>query len=215
MPDIVLYTYWRSSSSYRVRFALAAKNLPYTSVPVNLLQGHHELAEHKARSPTGYVPCLFVDGRPAVESVAIIELLDELFPARPLYPRDPWGRAGVRALVEIINAGIQPLQNLNVLARVSTEPGPRKAWSQHFISRGLSAFEALMAGHEARGISGKFAYGETLTAADCFLVPQLYNAQRFGVDLTLFPRAVAAAETALATDAAQAALPERQMDANA
>jgi maleylacetoacetate isomerase len=209
---IVLYTYWRSSSSFRVRFALALKGLSYESIPINLLEGEQSREEHKKRSPTGYVPCIFIDGRPMVESVAIIELLDDLFPTRPLYPKDPWGRAQVRALVEIINADTQPLQNLNVLQRVSDDPEARKSWSKHFISRGLGAFEALMASYEAQGIDGKYAYGDELTAADVFLVPQMYNAQRFGVDLTPYPRATAAAEDALASEAAQVAVPERQPD---
>ncbi len=210
---LVLYTYWRSSSSYRVRFALAVKKLAYQSVPVNLREGEQHSEEHRARSPTGYVPCLFIDGRPVVESVAIIELLDELYPDPPLFPRDPWGRARVRSLVEVINAGTQPLQNLVVLDRVGTEAAARKAWAQHFNARGLAAVERLMMLHEKEGVDGRFVYGDSLTAADIFLVPQMYSAQRFGVDLSPYPRAVAAAEAALATEAAQAAMPERQPDA--
>jgi maleylacetoacetate isomerase len=209
---LVLYTYWRSSSSYRVRIALGLKGLPYESIPINLLEGEHEREEHKKRSPTGYVPCLFIDGRPMVESVAIIELLEDLFPTPALLPKDPWNRAQVRALVEVINADTQPLQNLNVLVRASDDPNVRKEWARHFIARGLSAFEALMATYEAQGIDGKYAYGDTLTMADVYLVPQMYNAQRFGVDLTPYPRACAAADAALASDAAQAAVPERQPD---
>jgi len=220
MANIVLYTYWRSSSSYRVRFALAAKGIAYESVPINLLQGEQRHPSHAARSPTGFIPCLVVDGKPLVESVAIIELLEELFPDPPLYPRDPWGRARVRALVEIVNAGTQPLQNMSVLDRLSSVHGRkeddaevRKAWIRHFVARGLAAFEGLMAANEKEGVEGPFAYGATLTAADIYLVPQMYNAQRYGVDLAPYPRAVAAAEMALQTDAAQAALPERQGDA--
>jgi maleylpyruvate isomerase len=209
---LVLYTYWRSSSSYRVRFALALKGLAYESIPINLLEGEHNREEHRKRSPTGYVPCLFIDGRPMVESVAIIELLEDLFPAPALLPADPWDRAQVRALVEVINADTQPLQNLNVLLRASDDPKARKEWARHFTARGLAAFEALMATYETQGIDGKYAYGDTLTMADVYLVPQMYNAQRFGVDLTPYPRATAAADTALASEAAQAAVPERQPD---
>ncbi|WP_394828351.1 maleylacetoacetate isomerase [Pendulispora albinea] len=214
MSQLVLYTYWRSSSSYRVRFALAVKKLPFQSIPVNLREGEQHRDEHRARSPTGYVPCLFVDGRPLVESVAIIELLDELYPDPPLYPRDPWARARVRSLVEVINAGTQPMQNLAVTDRLASDPALRKEWSRHFNARGLASFERLMALHEQEGVEGRYAYGDTLTAADLFLVPQMYSAQRFGVDLSPYPRAVAAAEAALATDAAQAAIPERQPDAS-
>ncbi|WP_394850774.1 maleylacetoacetate isomerase [Pendulispora brunnea] len=213
MPTLRLYTYWRSSSSYRVRFALQVKKIAYESVAVNLRQGEQHGDEHRERSPTGYVPCLFIDGRPVVESVAIIELLDELFPDPPLYPRDPWARARVRAMVEVINAGTQPLQNLVVLERLGPDPEVRKEWAKHFNTRGLASVERLMTLHEKEGVEGRFAYGDTLTAADLFLVPQMYSAQRFGVDLSPFPRAVAAAEAALSTEAAQAAMPERQPDA--
>lgn len=218
MPKIALYTYWRSSSSYRVRFALAAKKLAYEAIFVNLLEGEHQKDAHRARSPTGYVPCLVVDGRPIVESVAIIELLDDLFPDRPLYPRDPWQRAHVRTLVEVVNSGIQPLQNLSVLHHLEKEhavdAAARKAWIVHFIARGLASFERVLGLHEQQGApQGRYCYGDTLTAADVFLVPQMYNAQRYGVDLAPYPRTVAAAEAALTTEAAQAALPEAQPDA--
>src|SRR4051794_1051569 len=115
IPKLVLYGYWRSSSTFRVRIALAAKKLPYEHAIVNLLKEEQTTDEHKARSPMGYVPCLAVDDRPLVESVAIIELLDEIFPQAPLYPQDPFSRAHVRALVEIVNAGTQPLQNRHVM----------------------------------------------------------------------------------------------------
>jgi len=211
--SLVLYTYWRSSASYRVRFALAVKKLPYQSIPVNLQKGEQHGEEHRARSPTGYVPCLFIDGRLVVESVAIIELLDDLYPDPPLYPRDPWARARVRALVEVINAGMQPLQNTVVMERLGSDVDVRKEWAKHFNVRGLASVERLMALHEKEGVDGRFAHGDTLTAADIFLVPQMYSAQRLGVDLTPYPRVIAAAEAALATDAAQAAMPERQPDA--
>jgi maleylacetoacetate isomerase len=213
MAKVVLYTYWRSSSSYRVRFALAHKKIAYESIPVNILVGEQLKDEHVKRSPTGYVPCLEVDGRPVMESVAIIELLEELFPDPPLYPRDAWGRARVRALVEVVNSGTQPLQNLAVLKHLSDDKNAQKEWAAHFNARGLASIERLMEMHEKEGVEGRFAYGDTLTAADVFLVPQVYSAQRFGVDLSPYPRAVAAAEAALATDAAQSAIPERQADA--
>src|SRR5207253_10532293 len=101
-PKLVLFGYWRSSSSYRVRFALAAKGLAYETMAVDLLKGQQESADHKSKSPMGYVPCLLVDGRPFVESVAIIELLEDIAPSPPLYPKDPFARADVRAVVEMI-----------------------------------------------------------------------------------------------------------------
>jgi maleylpyruvate isomerase len=214
-PRLVLHGYWRSSSTYRVRFALAVKGLAYESATVNLLKEEHTAPAYRAKSAMGYVPCLEIDGQPIVESVAIIELLDEIFPLPPLYPKDPFARAHVRGLVELIAADTQPLQNRHVLLHVSSDPEAQRAWSRHFIARGLSGFEALMERHARAGVTGRYAYGDTLTAADAFLVPQLYNARRFGVDLAPFPRVVAAECAALATDAARAAAPENQRDAPA
>ena len=213
MPEIVLYSYWRSSSSYRVRFALAHKGLPYRYEAVNLLGREQRDASHLSRSPTGYLPCIAIDGRTMIESVAILELLDALFPEPPLYPADPWQRARVRAMVELINAGIQPLQNLNVLERHSADPGERIAWAKHFNERGLAALEQVMATNDASGVRGDFAFGDTLTAADMCLVPQVYGARRFGVDVAQYPRVLSAAQAAGATSAAQAAAPEAQPDA--
>jgi maleylacetoacetate isomerase len=216
MSDLVLYTYWRSSSAYRVRLALAAKGLAYKSVAVNLLQGAQRDESHVARSPMGVVPCLEVDGRAFVESVAILELLEELHPDPPLLPRDPFARARVRALVEVVNSGTQPLQNLHTLERLSPDPEVRKPWIRHFIARGLGAFEAMMATNARESFTGanaKFAYGDTLTLADCYLLPQIYNARRYHVDLTPFPRVAAACEATAATDAGRAAAPEAQPDA--
>jgi maleylacetoacetate isomerase len=162
----------------------------------------------------GYVPCLVVDGKPFVESVAICELLEELAPAPPLLPKTPEDRARVRALVQIINAGTQPLQNLTILEHVGEDKDKRKAWLQHFIGRGLAAFEALARRHEdERGTSGPFSFGATFTMADAFLVPQVYAARRFGVDLAPFPRVERADRAALALPFVKAASPEAQADA--
>src|SRR5947209_20243802 len=118
MATLALYTYWRSSSSYRVRIALGYKGLSWKPIHVNLLDGENRKSEYTKTSPTGYVPCLLVDGKPFVESVAICELLEEIAPTPPLLPRTPEDRARVRALVEVVNAGTQPLQNLSVLDRI-------------------------------------------------------------------------------------------------
>jgi maleylpyruvate isomerase len=213
MRDLVLYTYWRSSSAFRVRIALAAKGIAYRSVAVNLLHDEQKTAEHVARSPMGYVPCLLIDGKAYVESVAIVELLEELHPDPPLYPKDPFSRARVRALVEIMNAGTQPLQNLAVLKHISPDQEARVAWAKHFITRGLAAFESLMTLHEGEGTRGRYAFGDALTAADAFLVPMIYNAKRYKIDLAPYPRVARANDAALATPAVQAALPENQPDA--
>ncbi len=210
---IVLYTYWRSSCSYRVRFALAAKGIVHESIPVNILKGEHRSTEHHARNPMGYVPCLVVDGRPLIESVAILEFLEERFPSPALLPKDPFDRANVRALVELVNAGTQPLQNMSVLERVSVDKLVRDDWARHFIERGIAAIEGLLARFEDAGIPGPYAYGSALTLADCALVPQVYNARRFGIDMDRYPRVTARANAAGQTDAAQRAAPESQPDA--
>jgi maleylacetoacetate isomerase len=213
-PKLVLYNYWRSSSSYRVRLALAAKGLPYEYVAVSLVEGAQSRAEYLARNPFGNVPCLEIDGKPFIESVAIIELLEEIAPTPPLYPRDPFDRAFVRAIVEIINAGVQPYQNLRVLRRVSNDAAAQKEWAHSFIERGLLAVEAMLE-RRARdaGKTDRFAFGDSFGVADIFLLPQIYGARRFGVDLGHMPRLVAIEEAGLATDAAKAAVPEQQSDA--
>jgi maleylacetoacetate isomerase len=207
-PRLLLYGFFRSSSSYRVRLALAAKGLAYESVAVNLLQGEQLAEEHRRRSPTGYVPCLLVDGRPFVESVAIIELLEEMFPSPPLYPNDPFARARVRAMVEVVNSGIQPFQNLGVLARVSSDHAARKEWAAHYNARGLASLARMV--DEA---PGPFCHGDRVSAADVFLVPQLYSARRFGVAVTAWPRLVEAEAATLALPGMTEATPEKQPDA--
>ncbi|MBK6692257.1 MAG: maleylacetoacetate isomerase [Myxococcales bacterium] len=213
MSDVVLYHYFRSSSSYRVRIALAFKGIRYRSVYVNLLKKEQSSDAHLARSPAGNVPCLEIEGRPYVESVAIVELLEELHPTPPLYPKEAWDRARVRALVELINAGTQPLQNLRVLARHTSEQEEKTAWAKHWNEHGLEAFERAMEQNETLGVRGRFAYGDTFTAADVFLVPQVFSAKRFGVDLSKFPRVRAAAEHALSLPFVAVAAPDRQADA--
>jgi maleylpyruvate isomerase len=216
MSTIELFGYWRSSSSHRVRIALNLKGLAYQYVAVNLREGEQHGDVHRARSPTGYVPCLVVDGVRYVESVAIVELLEELFPAPRLYPADPRGRAHVRALVEIVNSGTQPLQNMAVLehlGKMGHDAGAQKAWLQHFVGRGLASFERAMVENAAAGVSGPFAYGDAPTAADAYLVPQVDAARRFGVDLGACPRVVGAYEAAMALEPFRQAAPGQQPDA--
>jgi maleylpyruvate isomerase len=213
-PRLTLYNWWRSSASHRVRIALALKNVEYEYVSVNLVDGEHTGAVHRARSPTGYVPCLEIDGVPYVESVAIVELLDELFPSPPLYPAAPEARARVRALVEIVNSGIQPLQNSSVTPEVRRLGGDEGAarWIDHFVSKGLGALQRAMDENARRGIDGPHAYGSAPTAADVFLVPQVVSARRFRVGLEPFPRVVAAFDAAMRLEPFQRAAPDRQVD---
>lgn len=213
MQPITLYSYWRSSSSHRLRIALAHKGIEHRTVTVNLLGNEQQSDEHTKRAPHQYVPALEIEGETFIESVAILELLDDLFEDKPLYPKDAIERARVRALVETVNAGIQPLQNLNVLMRHSSDHDARNEWGRHFNARGLEVFERLIERNEARGAKGRFAYGDSFTAADACLVPQVISAKRFGVDVSKFPRVARAIETTAALPSVIAAAPENQPDA--
>jgi len=216
MPRVTLFNYWRSSSSHRVRIVLNLKGLDYEYVAVNLLEGEQQGEAHRARSPTGRVPCMVLDGVSYVESVAIIELLDERFPAPRLYPGDAHGRARVRALVEIVNSGTQPLQNLGVLKHLSELGQDRegqKAWLHYFVGRGLESLERAIAENARAGVSGPFAYGDSPTAADAYLVPQVDSARRFGVDLRGCHRVVDAYDAAMRLEPFQKAAPDKQPDA--
>jgi maleylacetoacetate isomerase len=212
MQRCTLYQYWRSSSSWRVRWVLAIKGVAFESIPVNLLTGEQSSAEHLARSPIGRVPTLVLDdGRSLGESVAIFEWLEETIPSPALYPKDPWQRARTRQLVEIVNAAVQPLQNTSVLKKLSPDSAAQRAWAAHFNELGLAAYEALLAQIALEGgVNGPFSIGDALSAADVFLVPQLYSARRFHVDVSRFPRALAAEQAALATPHAEGARPENQ-----
>jgi maleylacetoacetate isomerase len=210
-----LYHYWRSSSSWRVRWGLALKGIAPEYVHVDLLNGESESAAHRARNPFGYVPALEVLGvksgnpRLLTESIAILEYLDETIPTAPLLPKEPFARAQVRALAETVNAGTQPIQNLNVLLYLAPDEVPdaaakRKAWAQHWIRNGLAAYEAL-----AKPVAGKFSYGDTLTLADLCLIPQCYNAARFEVSLDDFPTVSRIHENAAKTEGYRLSEPER------
>ena len=211
-----LYGYWRSSSTWRVRIGLGLKGLPWETAVVNLLAGEQERPEHRARSPMHHVPVLEVveDGRVAlrlVQSVAILEWLEEVHPTPPLLPRDPAARARVRALVEHVNSSIQPYQNAAAVRWLrERSPGLEKEWARHWVGRGLAGLEAAVADG-----AGRCCHGDEPTLADCYLVPQLHAARRFEVDLAPYPtlRRVEAALAGL--PAFQAAHAERQPDAPA
>lgn len=211
LMNTTLYHYWRSSASWRVRWALAVKQIPYQSVMVDIVHGEHLGPEHRKNNPMTHVPALHIDGRTLAESVAILEYLEETRPDPALYPRDPWQRARVRQVIELVNAGIQPLQNLVTLGRHSSDPEAQKAWGRFFNDRGLTACEALLAqiAEEIPGRSG-FAVGGAFGAADLFVVPQVVTARRFGVDVSAFPRLLACEAAGLSQPHAAPALPENQ-----
>ncbi|MBI3544841.1 MAG: maleylacetoacetate isomerase [Deltaproteobacteria bacterium] len=200
-----LYHWWRSSSSWRVRWALELKGVKADLVLVNLMTGENEQPAHLARNPMGYVPVLALDGRNMIESMAILEYLDETHPSPRLIPGDAYDRQHVRALSELINAGTQPIHNVDVFEHHSADPEEQKRWNAHFIRRGLKAFEKL-----ASPRAGAFAFGNQVTAADLCLVPQCFAAARFGVDVAAeFPLVARWNAASLATPECQASHPDR------
>lgn len=213
-----LYGFWRSSASYRVRIALALKGLPYDYVAVNLARngGEQFQSAYRAINPQSRVPALQFDGQFLLQSMAILEWLDETHPLPPLLPEEPLARARVRSLAQIIAADIQPLQNVAVTNYLRRELGATddtvRAWLGEWIGRGLAALEARLASEAG---TGRLCHGDSPTHADCCLVPQCYAARRFGVDPAGFP-AIARIEAAcLELEAFRVAAPERQPDAPA
>ena len=208
------YGYWRSSASWRVRIALQLKGLSYDYVPVHLLEGggqQHGDA-HRSRNPMRQVPVLEVEAGGAThllgQSMAILEYLEETYPTPPLLPRDPFARAKARQIAEAINSGIQPLQNLSVLQHLKSLGADDQAWGRHWVGRGLEAVETLV-----RGSAGTFCVGDEPTFADCCLVPQLYAARRFALEIERFPTLLRIEQTCAALPAFQRAHASAQPDA--
>lgn len=180
-----LYDYWRSSASYRVRMALNLLGLAYQAHPVNLVAGEQSLPDNLARNPQGLVPTLEIDGLVLTQSLAILEYLAET--RGGLLPADAKGRARVRALSYAIAMEIAPVCNLSVRNHVAAATGGAISaddWQRHYIAKGLAAFEVML-DHPA---TGRFCHGDTPSMADLCLVPQVYNAERIGIDVTSFPR---------------------------
>lgn len=215
-PQYRLYNYFRSSSSQRVRIALAMKGLPFEYVSIHLVKdgGQQWSSEYRKKSPTAMVPLLEVPAPAGGEaaylgqSLAIIEYLDELHPSPPLLPASALDRARARALAEIINSGIQPYQNLKVLKRIAGLGGDDKAWAREFITEGLAAFQASLPASD-----GPYCMGAQVTIADLCLVPQMHAARRFGVDLAPLSRLVGIDAACGTLTAFKAAAPEVQPDA--
>ena len=215
-----LYTYFRSSAAYRVRIALHLKGLPFESVPVHLLQdgGQQHGVAYAALNPAELVPMLVDDepGSPITlpQSLAIIEYLDEQYPAVPLLPRDAAGRARVRALALTVACDVHPLNNLRVLQYLEHTLGQggdaRKAWVAHWVGLGFAALEAELARSPA---TGRFCHGDAPTLADCCLVPQWFNAERFKVPLDGYPTLARIVAACRALSAFEQAAPAAQPDA--
>lgn len=211
-----LYGYWRSSAAYRVRIALNLKGLEYEQVPVHLARdgGEQHRPQFHEISPQAQVPVLRHGARLIRQSLAIIEYLDELHPDPPLLPAVSRDRARVRALAMAVACDIHPLNNLRVVQYLERElgasPEQRTAWMQHWMALGLAGLEAQVADHPS---TGDFCEGDTPTMADCCLVPQLYNARRYGLDLTPYPTLLRIDAACQTLAAFQDAAPEQQPDA--
>lgn len=192
MSEITLHGYWRSSAVYRVRIALALKGVAYGQVPHDLRRGAQRDPAYLAIAPHGLVPAIEHDGGVIIESPAILEWIDSRWPAPALLPSEPGDAATVRAMSALIACDIHPLNNLRVLNALRSDFGASEkqvtAWVSRWITQGFDALETLIARH-----GGAFAFGDTPTLADCYLVPQVYNAERYGVELGGFPRILAVA----------------------
>ena len=211
-----LYTYFRSSAAYRVRIALNLKGIGYDAVPVHLLRnGGEQLSDaYRAVNPAMLLPALEDDANVIGQSLAIIEYLEETQPQTPLLPADPASRARVRALALTVAADTHPLGNLRVLKYLTGElkvtDEVKLAWQQHWLRTGLSALEALLAGDPR---TGRYSHGDTPTLADCCLVPQVFSAQRFGVDMAPYPTVMRIHAACAELPAFQQAHPGQQPDA--
>lgn len=211
-----LYSYWRSSAAYRVRIALNLKGLPYEIEPVHLVNdgGEQFSAEYTELNPQSLVPTLVDGHRILRQSMAIIEYLEETWPDPPLMSDTARDRVRVRTLSQIIACEIHPLNNLRVLKFLektwNVPQAERELWVRHWLKEGFTALEATLVDSPA---TGTFCEGDFPTMADCLLIPQVYNAQRFGLDLTPFPTVARINEECLAMEAFDKARPENQPDA--
>lgn len=208
-----LYTYYRSSASYRLRIALNLKGLDYEPVFVHLREGAHRAPDYLKINPQGLVPALEDGGEVLIQSPAILEYLEDAYPDPPLMPKAAAARAHVREMVQIIACEIHPLNNLRVLKYLKTELGQAQdavdVWYRHWVSVNFEGLEALVAKH-----GGAYhCFGETLSLADVYLVPQMYNARRFETDLTPFPTLVRIDGHLQTLEAFARAAPDRQPDA--
>ncbi|XP_066468201.1 maleylacetoacetate isomerase isoform X2 [Tiliqua scincoides] len=202
----VLYSYFRSSCSWRVRIALALKGIAYELVPVNLLKdgGQQLTSEFKAVNPMQQVPALRIDGVTLSQSLAIIEYLEETRPNTRILPQDPKKRAQVRMISDHIASGIQPLQNVTILQQMGEK---KLEWAQRCISHGFQALEQIL-----QETAGRYCVGDEVSMADLCLVPQVYNAERYKVELAPYPTIIRINKALLELEAFHTSHPSRQPD---
>lgn len=214
MENLNLYNYFRSSTSYRARIALELKHLKYTYTPVHLVNngGEQNSVEYRNLNPIGGVPTLIHDGKTISQSFAIIEYLDEVFPADPsFFSKDSYVKAKIKQACEVINADIHPLQNLKVTnylerdLKLSAEQ--KNQWLSKWITEGLAAFEKTISPY-----AKQYCFGDQISAADIFLIPQLFTATRFNIDFSQFKLLSKINENCLALEAFKKAHPYRQPD---
>jgi len=211
-----LYTFFRSSASFRVRIALNLKNLSYDQIPIHLRRGGGEQfrANYQNINAQALVPTLEDDGRYLIQSLAIVEYLEEKYPSPPLLPKAAADRAVVRSMALVIACEVHPIQNLRVLNYIKNEYQQNdeqvNRWAQHWIELGLAALEQMINAPTARGT---FCFGDTPTLADICLVPQLGNARRFGCDLSRYPKILSVEKACIVIPAFADAAPDKQPDA--
>lgn len=215
-PDLILYSYFRSSAVFRVRIALNLKGLSHELRPVHLLKngGEQHGENYRHLNPQQLVPTLVSNGRPITQSLAIIEYLEDLAPEPPLLPKEPQAKARVRQLALEVACDIHPLPNLRVAQYLKQHLGADEnavlAWQRHWMAEGLTALEAQLSADPA---AGKFCHGDNPTIADICLVPQLFNARRWKLDISPYPTLLRIEESAYKLPAFVAARPENQPDA--
>lgn len=207
-----LYSYFRSSASYRVRIALNLKDLPYDIIPIHLVKGEQKSDGYKDKNPSGLIPALELDdGTIITQSMAILDYLENEYPSVPLLPKDNANRAIVLSMCNIIACDTHPLNNLRVLQYLANDlkisDEQKQNWYAHWILVNFTALENLLKIH-----GGKYCFGDELSLADACLIPQVYNAKRFKVDLAGFPNILKVVENCHQLDAFVKASPEKQVD---
>lgn len=214
MGTYQLFGYFRSSAAYRVRLALNLKGIKADMVPVALLKNEQTSVAFKERNPQGLVPALGTDQGTLAQSLAIIEWLEATHPQIPLLPGDPWQQAQIRAFALAVACDVHPLGNLRVTKYLAAELGmteeQKMAWYDHWMSSGFEALEVQALKQQSKG---PFCFGPSATMADICLIPQIYNALRFKVNMDRFPRLMSINQHCQTLDAFKKALPENQADA--